>query len=84
MAAHTLFPQWVLCRWQQHVLPQTKVQGVVGSRRRKSLYMIITIFFFFLCFDQLEIEGVGKKENMLDIFTTPYLRNRTLIMGFIW
>uniref|UniRef100_H3C433 Solute carrier family 22 member 13b n=1 Tax=Tetraodon nigroviridis TaxID=99883 RepID=H3C433_TETNG len=33
---------------------------------------------------QLEIEDAVKKESVLNIFTTPYLRNRTFILGFIW
>ncbi|XP_037612890.1 solute carrier family 22 member 13-like [Sebastes umbrosus] len=34
--------------------------------------------------DKLEMEGTSEKRNMLDIFRIPYLRKRTLIMGFNW
>ncbi|XP_074477623.1 solute carrier family 22 member 13-like [Sebastes fasciatus] len=34
--------------------------------------------------DKLEIEGTSERRSMLDIFRIPYLRKRTLIMGFNW
>ncbi|XP_073344778.1 solute carrier family 22 member 13-like [Pagrus major] len=34
--------------------------------------------------DKLEMEVTSEKRNMLDVFRIPYLRKRTLIMGFNW
>ncbi|XP_068160427.1 solute carrier family 22 member 13-like [Antennarius striatus] len=34
--------------------------------------------------DKLKMEGSTERRNMLDIFRIPYLRKRTLIMGFNW
>ncbi|XP_034562540.1 solute carrier family 22 member 13-like [Notolabrus celidotus] len=34
--------------------------------------------------DTLVIEGSSERRNMLDIFRIPYLRKRTMIMGFNW
>ncbi|KAM6971563.1 solute carrier family 22 member 13-like [Tautogolabrus adspersus] len=34
--------------------------------------------------DKLTIEGKVKRRNMLDIFRIPYLRKRTIIMGYNW
>uniref|UniRef100_UPI0037E7757D solute carrier family 22 member 13-like n=1 Tax=Semicossyphus pulcher TaxID=241346 RepID=UPI0037E7757D len=34
--------------------------------------------------DELTMEKTTKRRNMLDIFRIPYLRKRTIIMGFNW
>ncbi|XP_036934312.1 solute carrier family 22 member 13-like isoform X1 [Acanthopagrus latus] len=34
--------------------------------------------------NELEMEDTSEKRNMFDIFRIPYLRKRTLIMGFNW
>ncbi|XP_073344824.1 solute carrier family 22 member 13-like [Pagrus major] len=34
--------------------------------------------------DKLEMEGTSEKRNTVDVFRIPYLRKRTLIMGFNW
>ncbi|XP_030253544.1 solute carrier family 22 member 13-like isoform X2 [Sparus aurata] len=34
--------------------------------------------------NELEMEDTPEKRNMFDIFRIPYLRKRTLIMGFNW
>ncbi|CAJ1082089.1 solute carrier family 22 member 13-like [Xyrichtys novacula] len=34
--------------------------------------------------DQVDMKVTTKKKNILDIFRIPYLRNRTIIMGFNW
>uniref|UniRef100_UPI0037E9C8B0 solute carrier family 22 member 13-like n=1 Tax=Semicossyphus pulcher TaxID=241346 RepID=UPI0037E9C8B0 len=34
--------------------------------------------------NELDMEGTSKRRNMLDIMRIPYLRKRTIIMGYNW
>uniref|UniRef100_A0A674NDX8 Solute carrier family 22 member 13b n=1 Tax=Takifugu rubripes TaxID=31033 RepID=A0A674NDX8_TAKRU len=66
--------RWLMTRGKKEEVQKELLRAARVNRRKIPQNLL----------DKLEIEGAGKKENMLDIFTTPYLRNRTLIMGFIW